>query len=120
MYEQENEITERRLSRSDKILVAKSAFTQNKPVTLKAEYIKSDLETNDTKREMSPVKKKHHFGMVRMVTAGVLFFLLIAAFHFQITTDSFNREAIEQALSDETHWNELVQYAVQVIGTIQK
>lgn len=113
-------MTGRQLSRSDKILVAKSAFSQNKPVTLRAEYSQGDLETNDKKRAMSPVKEKHHFGMVRMVTAGVLFFLLIAAFHFQITYEEFSRETVEQALADDTHWNALVQCVSQAVHTIQK
>lgn len=120
MYDEEWKMTERQLSRSDRILAARTAFSRNKPVTLRTEYFEKDLEMNDNEGTVSPTEEKHHFGMVRMVAAGVLFFICIAAFHFQFTYAGFSKEAVERILSDETHWNLLVQQAVQVIQAIQK
>jgi hypothetical protein len=103
MVRYENALGEREMSRSEKVLEAKSAFGQ-----------KADRD-----RTAPEGQEKHHFGMIRMVIAGMLFFVLVMSFHFQVSSHGFNRESVKKLLADESHWELLVGKVQQVMNTME-
>lgn len=110
------------MSRSDRILEAKSAFGQNTGRYARGYSRGSEFSgLSSDRREPVPQKEgKYHFGMLRMVIAGMLFFVLVLAFHFQVSYYGFNKEYVQKALADESHWNSIVNQVTQVMNTIQK
>lgn len=111
------------MSRSDRILEAKSAFGQNTGRNARGYYSRgSEFSglSSDRRELVSQEEGKHHFGMLRMVIAGMLFFVLVLAFHFQVSYYGFNKEFVQKALADESHWNSIVNQVTQVMNTIQK
>ena len=54
--------------------------------------------------------------MVRMLIAGMLFLLLVMAFHFQVSIGSYNKETVKQLLNNDSHW----QIAVDQITAVMK
>lgn len=122
MYGYENERSERPMSRSDKIMEAKSAFGQNtvghtRGYSRGNDFLERYPASKDT---ASRQQGKHHFGMLRMVIAGMLFLVLVTAFHFQVSYSGFNKEYLQTVLEDQSHWNHLVDRVTQVMSTIQK
>lgn len=117
-YEEE---AERRVSRSDKILEAKSAFGQETGRYTGGYHRNSRVpsEHRDGNVPLSDREERHHFGMLRMVIAGMLFFVLVIAFHFQVSYYGFNKENVKKALADESRWNSLVEQAAEVMNTFQ-
>lgn len=63
-------------------------------------------------------KRKHHFGMLRMVIAGVLFFVLVLSFHFKFSYQGYDQAYVEQVLSEDGHWESLVKQVTQVMKQI--
>lgn len=122
MYGYEATQGERTMSRSDRILEAKSAFAQREGRNTRGYTRGNDFSgTYSVPKETLPREEgKHHFGMLRMVIAGMLFFVLVTAFHFQVSYYGFNKESVQELLADESHWNSLVNQVVQVMNTIQK
>ena len=130
-YEKE----ERQISRSEKIQLAKSAFSHgNYSNSGYAGYGYSRLgttrETHDTGRDttafrygvtggsemnLSMEEGRHHFGMLRMVIAGMLFFVLVFSFHFEISYKGYDKSYVEQVLSDNSKWESLVNQVTQVM-----
>ena len=116
-YEEE---VERRVSRSDKILEAKSAFGQEAGRYTGGYHRSSRVPAHhDGNVPLSDREERHHFGMLRMVIAGVLFFVLVTAFHFQVSYYGFNKENVKKVLADESRWNSLVEQAAEVMNTFQ-
>lgn len=117
-YEEE---VERGISRSDKILEAKSAFGQETGRYAGGYYRnnRSSSVHRDGKEPLPDREERHRFGMLRMVIAGVLFFVLVTAFHFQVSYYGFNKESVKKALADESRWNSLVEQAAEVMNTFQ-
>lgn len=64
--------TEQTMRRSDKILEAKSSFDTG-----------FHREIRQKRENGVNPKEGHPFGMVRMLIAGMLFLLLVMAFHFR-------------------------------------
>lgn len=95
------------MRRSDKILEAKSSFA------------KPSYKENRQKREngVDP-KEGHPFGMVRMLIAGMLFLLLVMAFHFQVSIGSYDKEAVKKLLNNDDHWQIVVDQAAKVMKNI--
>ncbi|RKI40215.1 hypothetical protein D7V86_04465 [bacterium D16-51] len=120
MVQYDEEVAERAVSRQDKILEAKSAFGQD--VRYAGGYHRNNRVPPaypDRKETLSDGEERHHFGMLRMVIAGVLFFILVTAFHFQVSYYGFNKENVKKALADESRWNSLVEQAEQVMNTLK-
>lgn len=109
MYQVENISEERKISRSDKILEAKSAFTPGGQSTY-------NRRAQDTFSE----RKKHSFGLFRMLMAGMLFLVLISAFHFNFSYHGFNKEYVKEVLADNSQWEKLVNQVSQVMKFIDK
>lgn len=101
----ENEV--RQLSRSEKIRLAKSAFSQ-------------DRVTGGLEKELNFEEGKHHYGMFRMVAAGVLFFVLVLSFHFDVSYNGYNKTYVKQMLSDNSHLEMLMEQVVQVMNQAGK
>lgn len=130
-YEKE----ERQVSRAEKIQQAKSAFTHGTSPSrgITSGYGRQEMSGgfNESRRDTVPLRYgitsgseenlnmeegRHHFGMLRMVTAGVLFFVLLLAFHFGVSYKGYDRAYVEQVLSDNSHWESLVNQVTQVMS----
>ena len=125
-YEQE----ERPVSRSEKIREAKSAFSQNAGRNAGRGYGRDIYARNHYGREGEQVKPgttdvwgeqpdfeggRNHYGIIRMVTAGVLFFVLILSFHLKLSYQGFDRAYVEQVLSEDGHLEGIVKQAAEVM-----
>ena len=121
MVRYEEEGTEHAVSRSDRILEAKSAFGQEVGRYAGGYHRNSRVPAAypDRKETLPDGEERHHFGMLRMVIAGMLFFILVTAFDFQVSYYGFNKESVKKALADETYWNSLVEQAEQVMNTFK-
>lgn len=102
----ENE--EQPLSRSEKIRLAKSAFSQD------------GITTGGLERELNLEEGKHHYGMFRMVAAGVLFFVLVLSFHFNVSYNGYNKAYVKEILSDNSHLETLMEQVAQVMNQTGK
>ena len=92
-YEQE----ERPVSRSEKIREALQMYGGEQP----------DFEGG-----------RNHYGIIRMVTAGVLFFVLILSFHLKLSYQGFDRAYVEQVLSEDGHLEGIVKQAAEVMKQV--
>ncbi len=127
-YEQE----EQPISRSEKIREAKSAFSQNAGRNMGWGYGRDSYARNSYGREGEQVKPgttdlweqadfeggKNHYGIIRMVTAGVLFFVLILSFHLKLSYQGFDRAYVEQVLSKEGHLEGVVKQAAEAMKQV--
>jgi len=128
-YEQE----ERPVSRSEKIREAKFAFSQNAGRNAGRGYGRDIYARNHYGREGEQVKPgttdvwgeqpdfeggRNHYGIIRMVTAGVLFFVLILSFHLKLSYQGFDRAYVEQVLSEDGHLEGIVKQAAEVMKQV--
>ncbi|MDD7402748.1 MAG: hypothetical protein SO170_00810 [Butyribacter sp.] len=104
MYQSENMTEENKMSRADKVMQAKTAF-------LPGAQASHARRTQNTHAE----KKKHSFGLLRMLVAGMLFLLLLTAFHFDISYQKFDREYVKELLADDSKWEKLVNQVTEVM-----
>ena len=98
---------ERQMSRSEKIRLAKSSFTPG--------YGRERGFVSSQEGDSSYEEGGHRFGLLRMVTAGVLFFILVLSFHLQLSYKEYDKEYVKQVLSDDSHWESLVNQVTQVM-----
>ncbi|MDE7247967.1 MAG: hypothetical protein K2N43_08780 [Lachnospiraceae bacterium] len=128
-YEKE----ERQVSRSEKIREAKSAFARNAGRNAGWGYGRDAYAGTGGIRELGQTKpvtsdtwgeqadfegEKNHYGILRMVTAGVLFFVLILSFHFKLSYQGFDRAYVEQVLSEDGHFEGLVKQAAEAMKQV--
>lgn len=106
MYEEKDMLNDGQTttSRSEKILEAKSSF-----------YATQASAAGKRNDHNSPKRGGHPFGMIRMLMAGMLFLILVTAFHFQVSYGFLNKDNIEMILSDDSHWRALVEEVSEVI-----
>ena len=109
-YDEENET--RQMSRSEKIREVKSAFSQNPGRTRVPDGGAWD-------EEMLLDGGGHHFGMLRMVIAGVLFFVMVLSFHYGVSYKNYDKAYVEQLLSDSSHWDNLVNKVAQAMKQVK-
>lgn len=127
-YEKE----ERQMSRSEKIQLAKSAFTQGSGRNTGSSYSRlgttrgaydNEIDrssfrygvTSGSEADLSLEEGRHHFGMLRMVIAGMLFFVLVLSFHFKLSYKEYDKSYVEQMLSDGSQWESLINQVTQVM-----
>jgi len=128
-YEKE----EQPISRSEKIREAKSAFSQNAGRNAGWGYGRDTYAGSSYSREGGQAKPgttdlwggqadfeggKNHYGIIRMVTAGVLFFVLILSFHLKLSYHGFDRAYVEQVLSEDRHLEGIVKQAAEVMKQV--
>ena len=99
--------TEQTMRRSDKILEAKSSFDTG-----------FHREIRQKRENGVNPKEGHPFGMDRMLIAGMLFLLLVMAFHFQVSIGSYNKETVKQLLNNDSHWQIVVDQITAVMKNI--
>ncbi len=96
------------ISRQQKIAAAKEAFQGNQPSTLSyGNSYGREMERMDIKEPQEELQKRHTFRLLRMMAAGMLFFLLVIAFSNGFSYHGFNQEYVQEILNDETTWNRL-------------
>lgn len=95
------------MCRSEKIAEARSCFDT-----------RSYREIRQKRENGVNPKEGHPFGMVRMLIAGMLFLLLVTAFHFQISVGSYNKETVKQLLNNDRHWSIVVDQVAKVMKNI--
>ena len=55
------------------------------------------------------------FGMLRMLAAGVLFLALVAAFHYDVSWQGFDKAYIPKQMAQHGHWDALVDQVSAVL-----
>ncbi|MCD7825753.1 MAG: hypothetical protein LUH14_07330 [Clostridiaceae bacterium] len=102
------------VSRSDKVREAKAAFGT-------ASGGGRSFPEGSTAQNQKKYRKEKEipFGMIRMLAAGVLFLMLLLFCHYDVSYHGMERSSIENALSDDSHWQELVHQARQVMKQIK-
>lgn len=136
MISQENEQV---LSRQERVMAAKAAFLTDGNVERKQRGA-SSLRTSPSFYERnqrsvsvdsgnSPLEeatqendlqKKHIFRLVRMMTAGMLFLVLVIAFSNGFSYKGFDQAYVQKALEDETSWNRLEQKVQKIYLSLER
>ena len=106
-------------SREEKIREAKLSFQPSSFRTESGRTAFSGFTDRDEEFSGGFPEQKKHYGLYRFVSAVLLFFMLITAFHFQFSYHGWNREKIEQVLSDDSHYQKLVKQAEMVMKRIE-
>ena len=99
MLEKENCQEEELRSRSEKVLEAKRAFSDDR----------YDIEDDSS---------RHSFWLLRFMTAGMLFFILLVAIYNGFSYYGFNREYIENCLSDEKYYDMFLKCVCKTVTEI--
>ena len=55
------------------------------------------------------------FGMLRMLAAGVLFLALVAAFHYDVSWQGFDKAYVQKQMAEHGHWDALVNQVSAVL-----
>lgn len=99
-------------SRSEKIIEARRAFASdgsshnyNAHNSYKDEY----LVTNE---------KKHPFGLIRIMAAGVLFLILGIAFYNNFSYNGFDKEYVLECLERSGYWDTIVKGAGEITDKV--
>lgn len=98
-------------SREERIREAKSAFAGGRTLPAVDEHSQDDMTQGIS---------RHPFRLLRVVTAVMLFFLLVIALYFDFSYHGFNREFIEHCLQDDTLWQKLTSKAAECIAVFQR
>ncbi len=109
------------ISRQQKIAAAKEAFGGNQlsKVSYGSSYSR-EVEMVDLKDAGEELQKKHTFRLLRMMAAGMLFFLLVIAFSNGFSYHGFNQEYVQEKLNDETTWNQLQKQVQKLYFSIEE
>lgn len=92
-------------SRSEKISEAKRAF-EGYPTSFQDEKIPA------------ADKKKHPFGLLRLMTAGMLFLILGIAFYNNFSYNGFDKDYVIEHLNKSEYWDNIVKNAGDVANKI--
>lgn len=98
--------TEGNCSRQEKIVQVKNAFSETGTTSFRT-AVRNDAE--------NAKEKKCPFCLIRMMLAGILFFVLIAGFHYKVSFGTFNQKSIEKMLSDTSRWEQIVNHAQKLV-----
>lgn len=55
------------------------------------------------------------FGMLRMLAAGVLFLALVAAFHYDVSWQGFDKAYVQKQMAEHGRWDALVNQVSAVL-----
>lgn len=92
-------------SRSEKISEARRAFAEN------SSSFRDEEQTDD-------VQKKHPFGLLRLMAAGMLFLILGIAIYNNFSYNGFDKDYIVEYLNKSDYWDSIVRNAGDVANKI--
>lgn len=101
MSYQEEPVVSVGYSRSEKIREAKAAFHPN-----------STTSAYDNEKAALSKGLKHPFSLFRIFLAGMLFFILLAAFELRFSYHGFNEQLVRKALNRDCKWEYIIDDAV--------
>lgn len=103
-------------SRSEKILEARRAFSDgsngrnyNNYNNYNSHYKDEYLATNE---------KKHPFGLIRLMAAGMLFLILGIALYNNFSYNGFDREYVMECLDRSGYWDTIVKGAGEITDKV--
>lgn len=114
--------TEQFSSRQQRVLEAKAAFHPNSPYSRQGGSVPRVSQQNRFTGEMpeDELKKKHTFRLLRIMTAGMLFFVLVIAFSNGFSYHGFNQDYVQAKLDDETTWNRLEKQVQKIYLSLEE
>lgn len=70
----------------------------------------------DTEEDRYPEAERGiPFGMLRMLAAGVLFLLLVTAFHYNVSWQGFDKAYVKKQMAEHGRWDDLVNQVSAVL-----
>lgn len=131
MYYDDGDTAGEGKSRAEKVREAKAAFEEPvrgnrgraRTVSSKGMYNSHSSYGNQGNYGDSVEKEEEHlegdrgipFGMLRMLAAGVLFLALVAAFHYDISWQGFDKAYVQKQMAEHGHWDVLVDQVSAVL-----
>lgn len=118
----EGQETEQFSSRQQRVLEAKAAFHPNSSYSRQAGSVSRDIQQNRFASEVTEgdLQKKHTFRLLRIMTAGMLFFVLVIAFSNGFSYHGFDQAYVQAKLDDETTWNRLEKQVQKIYLSLEK
>ena len=86
-------------SRSERVMEAKKAFS-------------------DSRDDSEQYSTEYSFRLLRFMTAGMLFFILVIAIYNGFSYHGFNKEYIEKCLSDEYYYDMILKWVGKAVTEI--
>lgn len=86
-------------SRSERLMEAKRAFAGGT----------SDRQYRIENEETTTNEKRHPFGMLRLMAAGMLFLILGIAFYNNFSYKGFDKEYVLECLEKSEYWDSIVE-----------
>ncbi|MCX4328123.1 MAG: hypothetical protein OSJ45_12640 [Lachnospiraceae bacterium] len=99
-------------SRSEKILEARRAFASggsSHNYGCQGSYKDEYLVTNE---------KKHPFGLIRIMAAGMLFLILGIAFYNNFSYNGFDKDYVLECLERSGYWDKIVEGAGDITNKV--
>lgn len=118
----EGQETEQFSSRQQRVLEAKAAFHPNSSYSREAGNLSRERQQNRFTVEMTEeeLQRKHTFRLLRIMTAGMLFFVLVIAFSNGFSYHGFNQDYVQKKLDDETTWNRLEKQVQKICLSLEE
>lgn len=86
-------------SRSERVMEAKKAFS-------------------DSRDDSEQYSTEYSFRLLRFMTAGMIFFILVIAIYNGFSYHGFNKEYIEKCLSDEYYYDMILKWVGKAVTEI--
>ena len=100
-------------SRSEKILEARRAFSDGSGGR---NYNSSNSHYND--EYLATNEKKHPFGLIRLMAAGMLFLILGIALYNNFSYECFDKEYVMECLDRSGYWDTIVKGAGEITDKV--
>lgn len=100
-------------SRSEKILEARRAFSDGGSGRNYGNY---NSHYND--EYLATNEKKHPFGLIRLMAAGMLFLILGIALYNNFSYEGFDKEYVMECLDRSGYWDTIVKGAGEITDKV--
>ena len=108
-------------SRSEKIIEARRAFADSGSNYYNSSYNAyhpSFKETSSRDEYLITNEKKHPFGIIRLMAAGMLFLILGIAFYNGFSYNGFDKDYVIECLDRSGYWDTIVKNAGEVADKV--
>ena len=108
-------------SRSEKIIEARRAFADsgsNYYNNSYNAYHPSFKETGSRDEYLITNEKKHPFGIIRLMAAGMLFLILGIAFYNGFSYNGFDKDYVIECLDRSGYWDNIIKNAGEVADKV--
>lgn len=110
-------------SRQQRVMEAKEAFGGSNSYSQSQTNFSTDSRYRESFADLEDgdeIHKRHTFRLLRIMAAGMLFFVLVVAFSTGFSYHGFNQAYVQEKLNDETTWNRMEKQVQKVYLSLEK